>query len=95
MRKIDAADRQAREARGEILAFDLLAAVEQTFGVREHLIGAAGAVELIATTLAMEHQCIPPTINYEVPDPECDLDYVPNVARKATIEVALKLDRSA
>ena len=55
-----------------------------------HLIGAAGAVELIATVLAMEHQTIPPTINYEVPDPECDLDYVPNVARKATIDFALK-----
>jgi len=55
-----------------------------------HLIGAAGAVELIATVLAMEHQTIPPTINYEVPDPDCDLDYVPNVARKATIDFALK-----
>lgn len=55
-----------------------------------HLIGAAGAVELIATTLALEHQIIPPTINYEIPDPECDLDYVPNVARKTTIDIALK-----
>ena len=55
-----------------------------------HLIGAAGAVELIATVLAMEHQTIPPTINYKVPDPECDLDYVPNEARKGAIEFALK-----
>ena len=55
-----------------------------------HLIGAAGAVELIATTLAIEHQVIPPTINYAVPDPECDLDYVPNTCRKATIDFALK-----
>ena len=55
-----------------------------------HLIGAAGAVELIATVLAMEYQIIPPTINYEVPDPECDLDYVPNVSRAATIDFALK-----
>lgn len=55
-----------------------------------HLIGAAGAVELIATVLAIEHQVIPPTINYETPDPECDLDYVPNVARNATIDCALK-----
>jgi len=55
-----------------------------------HLIGAAGAVELIATVLAMEHQIIPPTINYQTPDPECDLDYVPNTSRKATIDFALK-----
>jgi 3-oxoacyl-[acyl-carrier-protein] synthase II len=55
-----------------------------------HLIGAAGAVELIATVLAMENQIIPPTINYEVPDPECDLDYVPNVSRKTQIVFALK-----
>ena len=55
-----------------------------------HLIGAAGSVELIATLLAMEHSLIPPTINYEVPDPECDLDYVPNQARPAKINIAMK-----
>src|SRR3989338_8500818 len=64
--------------------------VSATKSMIGHLIGAAGAVELIATVLAMEHQIIPPTINYEVPDPDCDLDYVPNVSRKAPIEIALK-----
>ncbi len=55
-----------------------------------HLIGAAGAVELIAAILAMENGEIPPTINYGTPDPECDLDYVPNKSRKANIEVLMK-----
>ncbi len=55
-----------------------------------HLIGAAGSVELIATLLAMDHQVIPPTINYSTPDPECDLDYVPNKARPAKIQFAMK-----
>jgi 3-oxoacyl-[acyl-carrier-protein] synthase II len=55
-----------------------------------HLIGAAGSVELIATLLAMENQEIPPTINYSVPDPECDLDYVPNKSRKKKIDVVMK-----
>ncbi len=54
-----------------------------------HLTGAAGAVEAAATILAMRHSLIPPTINLEQPDPDCDLDYVPNVARPATIQVAL------
>ena len=64
--------------------------VSATKSMIGHLIGAAGSVELIATVLAMEHQIIPPTINYDVPDPECDLDYVPNVSRNATIDFALK-----
>ena len=64
--------------------------VSATKSMIGHLIGAAGAVELIATTLALERQVIPPTINYEIPDPDCDLDYVPNVARKTTIDFALK-----
>ncbi|MGE5578796.1 MAG: beta-ketoacyl-ACP synthase II [Bacillota bacterium] len=55
-----------------------------------HLLGAAGAVETIATALALQTGIVPPTINYEEPDPECDLDYVPNEARKADIKVALK-----
>lgn len=54
-----------------------------------HLTGAAGAVEAAATILALRHGLIPPTINQEEPDPECDLDYVPNVARPALLSVAL------
>ena len=54
-----------------------------------HLLGAAGAVEAIVCLKAIEHGVIPPTINYQTPDPECDLDCVPNVARQATIDVTL------
>ncbi len=64
--------------------------VSSTKSMIGHLIGAAGSVELIATILAMEHQEIPPTINYSVPDPECDLDYVPNQSRKTKINLAMK-----
>lgn len=54
-----------------------------------HLWGAAGAVEAVFTILTIRDSIVPPTINYEVPDPGCDLDYVPNVARKAEVEFAL------
>ena len=54
-----------------------------------HLLGAAGAVEAIFTVFTMKDGIIPPTINYETPDPVCDLDYVPNIARKAQINIAL------
>jgi len=54
-----------------------------------HLLGGAGGVETANTVLALQHGVIPPTINYEEPDPDCDLDYVPNVARQAPIELAL------
>lgn len=54
-----------------------------------HLTGAAGAVEAAATILTLQHGLIPPTINQEHPDPECDLDYVPNVARPAQLAIAL------
>ena len=54
-----------------------------------HLLAAAGAVEAIFTILTIRDGIIPPTINYETPDPECDLDYVPNVARKAEVNIAL------
>ena len=54
-----------------------------------HLIAAAGAVELITCVLAMRDSIIPPTANYSQPDPECDLDYVPNIARKANVDIAM------
>jgi len=54
-----------------------------------HLLGAAGAVEAAATVLSIKEGMIPPTINYEYPDPECDLDYVPNQGRRAEIRYAL------
>jgi beta-ketoacyl-acyl-carrier-protein synthase II len=54
-----------------------------------HTQGAASAIETVATALVLERQIIPPTINQEYPDPSCDLDYVPNVARPATVDVAL------
>ena len=64
-------------------------AVSSTKSMIGHLLGAAGGVEAIATLLAIHHGLIPPMINYETPDPECDLDYVPNQARKQQVEVAL------
>ena len=54
-----------------------------------HALGTAGGIEAIFTVLALRQGILPPTINYEDPDPECDLDYVPNTAREAPIRVAL------
>jgi len=64
-------------------------AVSSTKSMTGHLLGAAGGIEAIATVLALHHGVLPPTINYETPDPDCDLDYVPNQARKQDVEVAL------
>ena len=64
-------------------------AVSSTKSMMGHMFGAAGAVEAIMCALAIRDGVIPPTINYVNPDPECDLDYVPNEARKADVKVAL------
>jgi 3-oxoacyl-(acyl-carrier-protein) synthase len=64
-------------------------AISSTKSMTGHLLGAAGAVELVATVLCMQNEIIHPTINQENPDPECDLDYVPNEARRAPIECAI------
>jgi 3-oxoacyl-[acyl-carrier-protein] synthase II len=53
------------------------------------LLGAAGAMEMFACVMALQEGVIPPTINYETPDPECDLDYTPNAARKREINIAM------
>jgi 3-oxoacyl-[acyl-carrier-protein] synthase II len=63
--------------------------VSSTKSMTGHLLGAAGGIEAIFTLLAMKNSVVPPTINYTEPDPECDLDYVPNTARDAKVEYAL------
>ena len=64
-------------------------AISSTKSMHGHVMGATGAVELVATVMAMERGMIPPTANYTRPDPECDLDYVPNEARQQEVNVAI------
>jgi len=64
-------------------------AVSSTKSMTGHLLGGAGGLEAGISVLALRDQTLPPTINQEHPDPACDLDYVPNVARKSTVDYAL------
>ena len=75
-----------KAALGEHSRKVLISSNKSMFG---HLLGAAGSVEAIFTVLTIRDGIIPPTINYNAPDPECDLDYVPNEARKASVNIAL------
>jgi 3-oxoacyl-[acyl-carrier-protein] synthase II len=74
-------------AMGEEQAYKI--PVSGTKGATGHCLGAAGAIEALFTTLAVHEGVLPPTINYDTPDPECDLDYVPNESRKADVNYAV------
>jgi len=63
--------------------------ISSTKGATGHMLGAAGAVEMTACILAMQHNLVPPTINYEVPDPLCDLDFAPNQAREMDVNAVI------
>jgi 3-oxoacyl-[acyl-carrier-protein] synthase II len=64
-------------------------AVSSTKGATGHMLGAAGAVEMALCAKALQQNIVPPTINYETPDPDCDLDYVPNTARELPVEAII------
>ena len=84
----DAAETRAvKAALGEAVASTV--PMSSTKSMHGHLLGAAGAVEAVITVMAIHDQYVPPTINLDEPDPECDLDYVPNQGRKAAIDFAL------
>lgn len=75
-----------KTALGEKTAETLVSSTKSMTG---HMLGAAGAVEAIVSVLALHDGIVPPTINLHEPDPECDLDYVPNQARKVQVQTAL------
>jgi 3-oxoacyl-(acyl-carrier-protein) synthase len=64
-------------------------AISSTKSMHGHMMGASGAIELLAAVMAIERGIVPPTANYRQPDPECDLDYVPNQARQMKVDVAI------
>lgn len=76
-----------KDALGEKIARKI--AISSTKSMTGHLLGAAGGIEAAASIMAILENIVPPTINYETPDPECDLDYVPNKARKMEVNVAM------
>ena len=78
-----------KKALGEEIAYKI--PVSSTKSMTGHMLGAAGAIEAIASIKAIETGIVPPTVGYSVPDPDCDLDYVPNQARKCNIDKALSL----
>jgi 3-oxoacyl-[acyl-carrier-protein] synthase II len=75
-----------RQAFGELAPSVPMSSIKSMLG---HTMGAASAIEAVACVLAVQNDALPPTINYETIDPECDLDYVPNEARFAQVNVAM------
>ena len=83
----DASETRAIKAAFGDLAYNI--PVSSTKSMTGHMMGAAGAVEAIFALQAVREGVIPPTVHYQTPDPECDLDYVPNAARSQSVEVAM------
>ena len=83
----DASETRAIKAAFGDLAYRI--PVSSTKSMTGHMMGATGALEAIFCVQAVRENSIPPTINYQTPDPECDLDYVPNDARQAKVDVAI------